>query len=365
MDVHGPRPLVILLTPGIGGPHAWARRLQQQLSERDVILLVRSREPVSVGDHDVRTFERARDLGRLVREIGPATYMPNWLWNTYPVLSRLRDRGMDLHVIAHCRSDDDHSYYRPLIRNSEYFDAAFSVSEVCASRLREYLPTKREKIYYVPTFVPRALAPPKRRQKGPLRVLYLGRIEEEHKRVGDLIHISALLTNARVDFTLTVAGDGSRLSELVHNLGEVRHIGRVRLIGPIQPADVSAVIEQHDVILQTSEVEGLSNSLLEAMAAGLVPVATPVGDTSRVIADGWNGLCFQPGDVVAAANALASLADDRQLLGTMGHRAWERTWEFSWDSVGPRLRNALCAVESQSFERAAEHRAITPKNSTP
>ena len=139
-------------------------------------------------------------------------------------------------------------------------------------------------------------------------------------------------------------------------LGALRHLGRVRLIGAVPPTDVTHVLADHHVLLQTSEVEGLSNSLLEAMAAGVVPVATPAGDTASLVAHDRNGLLFPPGDIAAAAAALQRLDADRDLMFLYGRRAWERTIDFAWESVEPRLRAALSDVEANgASSRAGRH----------
>jgi glycosyltransferase involved in cell wall biosynthesis len=336
------RPLIVLLTPGIGGPHAWARRLQEHLDDREVILLVRGLTDESPG---VRGFSRTRDLARIIRGLGDVTVMPNWLWNTYPLFSLLRKRGHDLRVIAHCSSDDD-GYYLPLAQIAKHIDAVFSVSTRSVGRLRDLLPDKARRIYYVPTFIRRLSEfAPSRADSGPLKIIYLGRIENFQKRVSDLIPIAGELLATGVDFEMTIAGDGARVHELVKALGSLRHLGRIRFIGPIDPADVGHVLADQHVIVQPSDVEGLSNSLLEAMAAGVVPVATPVGDTLNVVADDWNGFLFAPGDVSGAAHAIQRLAKDRRLVWTFGERARLETARFSWESVGPRLRAALDAVE--------------------
>ncbi len=340
------RPLIILLTPGLGGPHAWARRLQARLTERPVLLVVRGLDPAERTER-VLGFERTRELAALLREVGPATVFPNWLWNTYPALARLRARGHDLRVIAHCRSDDARSYYEPLARNLAHIDAIFSVSQRCHGRLQHLFPQESPRLYHVPTFVSRLDAPRAQGCRGPLRILYLGRVEDEHKRVSDLLPIASMLLDRAIDFELTIAGDGSHVSAVVSELGNLRHLGRVRLIGPVAACDVPDLLQTHDVMLQTSEVEGLSNSLLEGMAGGLVPVATSVGDTAAVVTHGHSGMLFEPGDVSAAVAALELLAADRDLRDLYGRRAWARTAEFSWEAIAPRLRVALTEVEDR------------------
>lgn len=340
------RPLVILLTPGMGGPHSWAQRVQQRLTERRVILAVRGL-PEDDETADCRTFSRTRDLGSLMREIGPALVMPNWLWNTYPTLGLLRARGLDLRIIASCRSDDAYSYYDPIARVQPVLDAIFSVSDRCSLALRARLPNLASRIFDVPTFIDRAPSPAPSRYAtdSPLNVLYLGRLERVHKRAHDLVPLASALVDAGVPVQITVAGDGAYGSELLTRLAQVDPPGTVRLIGPIRSAAVPVVLASQQIFVQLSEVEGLSNALLEAMAAGVVPVATPVGGTAQVVRHGVSGFLFPIGDVSRAAHLIAALHDDRSMLSRVAFQAWAATSAHDWQTVGPHLRAALDRVE--------------------
>jgi glycosyltransferase involved in cell wall biosynthesis len=81
-----------------------------------------------------------------------------------------------------------------------------------------------------------------------------------------------------------------------------------------------------------SRSEGSSGALLEAMACGLAPVATPVGSATSVIADGA-GETVRQEDLVAAVARLA--ADRRALLG-MRRRAQAVARGYTWTGVAGR-----------------------------
>lgn len=74
--------------------------------------------------------------------------------------------------------------------------------------------------------------------------------------------------------------------------------------------DTAGAIAACNIYAQTSRTEGLSMSLLEAMMAGLAPVATDVGDTSDAVRHGRSGLLVQPDDLPALVDALESLISD-------------------------------------------------------
>ncbi len=110
-----------------------------------------------------------------------------------------------------------------------------------------------------------------------------------------------------------------RLLEQAQRLGIA---SRVRLTGFI--ADVPRLLAQTALSVLPSLSEGLSNTLLESMAAAAPVVATRVGGAIEAISDGEHGRLVAPGDEPALAGAMAGLLADPQLARRLGARARER-----------------------------------------
>jgi len=79
-----------------------------------------------------------------------------------------------------------------------------------------------------------------------------------------------------------------------------------------------------DVMVLPSYSEGLPYALLEAMAAGVPVIATPVGAIPDVASDGTHGFLVPPRDGKAIAEALAILAGDREKLSWMSRACRRR-----------------------------------------
>jgi glycosyltransferase involved in cell wall biosynthesis len=89
--------------------------------------------------------------------------------------------------------------------------------------------------------------------------------------------------------------------------------------------DAPALAAACDVfVLPSTKREGLSRSLIEAMAYGVVPVVTDCGGSTEVVADGVSGIVVPVCDVAALAAALKRLHDDPGLRHRMGEAARER-----------------------------------------
>jgi len=90
---------------------------------------------------------------------------------------------------------------------------------------------------------------------------------------------------------------------------------------------VPGMLNAMDVFVLPSLNEGMSNTLLEAMACGLPVLATNVGGTPEIIEDKINGGLFAPGDFEWLANKLQLLASDPSLIHQLGTAARNRAIE--------------------------------------
>ena len=84
------------------------------------------------------------------------------------------------------------------------------------------------------------------------------------------------------------------------------------------------LLSQADILVLPSYAEGLPYALLEGMAAGAVPVATPVGAIPDVMTDGVHGLLVPLRDAGAITAAVARLVQDRSLLARMSAASRKR-----------------------------------------
>lgn len=98
--------------------------------------------------------------------------------------------------------------------------------------------------------------------------------------------------------------------------------------------DVAALLPHVDVFALPSQAEGISNTLLEAMACGCAPVATEVGGNPELVGDGVNGLLVPAQDAGALAAALARLVDEPLLRQRLAGASLARARaEFSLDGM--------------------------------
>ncbi len=162
----------------------------------------------------------------------------------------------------------------------------------------------------------------RRRELGlPPDAILLGCIArlEPAKDHATLLQALALLRERRPELYLVIVGDGTRreaLERMAHELG----IGdRVRFTG--FRTDSAEWIRSIDLSVLSSRKEGLSNTIIESMAAGKAVVATDVGGNGEVIREGDTGYLVPPGDPAALAAALGRAtrsSDHLEQLGAAG-----------------------------------------------
>jgi L-malate glycosyltransferase len=143
------------------------------------------------------------------------------------------------------------------------------------------------------------------------------------------------------------AGEGPEREYLAGRIAKLGLTGRVLLLG--HRLDVPGILNRASAACLCSSAEGLSNALMEAMAARLPIVATRVGGNPELVHDGDNGLLVPAGDSDALAGALRTLlsapAEARE-MGLRGRRRVESdlTMERMAQGHGALYRRALGAA---------------------
>ncbi|MEP3855821.1 MAG: TIGR03088 family PEP-CTERM/XrtA system glycosyltransferase [Porticoccus sp.] len=179
------------------------------------------------------------------------------------------------------------------------------------------------------------LAPPGLLPENAVVVGTVGRLAEVKNQQLLIEAVGYLYTKRpilRGTLRLVLVGDGPLKPQLVERVKQLGLSDVVWFSG--DRSDVPALMQLMDIFILPSLAEGISNTLLEAMASGLPVIATSVGGNVELVEEGVNGRLVPVNNVVAMADALAELVDDPTLRQSMGEKglALVRT-TFNWEKT--------------------------------
>jgi glycosyltransferase involved in cell wall biosynthesis len=167
---------------------------------------------------------------------------------------------------------------------------------------------------------------PPLRMPGPGEPVRIGIIANLRavKGVDLLIEAAAQLSAEFPAAHFEVAGEGEERQELEARIAAHNLQGRFVLRGGI--SEIPSFLRWLHIAVLCSHAEGMSNALLEYMAAGRAVVATAVGAAPELIEDEQHGLLVCPGDAEALAAAIARLLHEPGLAEHLGRAARARIW---------------------------------------
>lgn len=135
------------------------------------------------------------------------------------------------------------------------------------------------------------------------------RMHEPVYDLDTLIAGVAPIMRRRPDTRLVIAGDGSLRAAHERLAARLLPAGRWQFIGLQTPAALAGWLARADVYLSAARSDSTSLSLLEAMAAGAVPVVTDIEGNREWVAEGDGARLFTPGDASALAGAVERVLD--------------------------------------------------------
>lgn len=279
---------------------------------------------------DGRTGTRAGRrlaIDRAIRRVGASVVVPSDMADAFEAVAMRKSSGQEPRLV--CTLNAFHPDYLALLEAyAPIIDRSYAVSKLTERALRELCGIAPERIDYVPTGVPTRRKPHIGRTTGPIRIGFLARLIPD-KRPLDLIPFSRALTERGVDHVIDVFGKGELGAALASTLDEPLR-SRIRIHPPIPTEQLyEDIFPNLDVAISFSAAEGNPNSLLEAMANGVVPVCADYASRAEegLMRDGETALVFDIGDTSRAAGHVTSLANDPVLLQRLGRRAQQEIEE--------------------------------------
>ncbi len=172
-----------------------------------------------------------------------------------------------------------------------------------------------------------------RREFGAAPHVVVARNLEPIYGLATALQAMALLRRKYPAATMTVAGSGPQLAELLAQAATLGLSDAVHFPGRIDHADMPSLYARADCALNPSTVDNMPNSVLEAFASGVPLVSTNVGGVPDIVADGVSGLLVPPGDAEAMVAAMMRVLGDRELERRLTEAGATQVQAYSWPQV--------------------------------
>lgn len=156
-----------------------------------------------------------------------------------------------------------------------------------------------------------------------------------------LVHVREQFAGA----CLTVAGSGPELERLQALVTKLGLNGAVRFTGRVENANMPQLYAQADCVVNSSTVDNMPISLLEAFASGVPVVSTDAGGIPDMLTHGVSGLLVPVGDAPATAREVCRVLADRALAAALTAAARAEAEKYAW----PRVK----ALWLDAYRRAA------------
>ncbi|MFN2474766.1 MAG: glycosyltransferase, partial [Chthoniobacterales bacterium] len=241
--------------------------------------------------------------------------------------------GIEYSLTAH--ANDIFAPREFVVSLEKVFDEASSivtVSDFSVAQLRERFPLNSAKVHRVYNGIDVDAFPQSRLSSEPPLLLSVGRLIEK-KGFADLIRACAILQRQGRDFRCEIIGEGPLHQVLATQIKEAELAGYVELVGPRSQLEIASRLRVATlfVLACTTDAEGgmdnLPTVIMEAMAAGLPVISTPIAGVPEMVEARVTGDLVPPGDSRALAAAIEHLLEDRETAARFGNAARARAAE--------------------------------------
>ena len=161
----------------------------------------------------------------------------------------------------------------------------------------------------------------------------------EKNAVGDIIKALKFLPD---NVELKILGTGPLESKLKLEAGSYNLEARVEFLGYISHYDISKYLHRADIFIRPSLSEGMGNSFIEAMAAGLPVIATSVGGIPDFLKDRETGLFCRVNDPKSIADKVMEYINNSELTSRVVENAKKMVQEkYDWDLIAEEMKEKI------------------------
>ncbi len=182
-------------------------------------------------------------------------------------------------------------------------------------------------VVQIPNAIDLNLIPKKSTKRFENQIIFAGRLSKE-KGIDILLETAVELPD---NYHLLIAGSGP-MEESVQNLAHEKT--NVHFLGYQSKQNVLSLIRGSDLLVQPSLEEGISSTILEAMACGTCILGSDIAGISEIVENNKNGLLVEPNNSEKLLNEILYLLPKRERRLRMVKEGLEIVKKYDWNEVG-------------------------------
>ena len=157
-----------------------------------------------------------------------------------------------------------------------------------------------------------------------------------------MIRIAKKLENDIHLIILATEPEEQKINDLIKTLKNIHYLGYTK------KEETLSLIQASDILIQPSLKEGISSTLLEAMACKTAIIASSVGGNSELVENEVNGILVEPQDDDSFVEQITSLLNNEQLRKSFVENALKTVKKYDWNQVGNLYLSIYESIPSQS-----------------
>ena len=181
--------------------------------------------------------------------------------------------------------------------------------------------------YYIPNAIEIDSLPLDINQKYEKQIIFVGRLSKE-KGIESLIRLSEILPK---NIHLVIIGSGPLENEIKQTAKDHSNID---FLGYLPKNKVIPLIRGSFALIQPSLAEGISTTMLEAMACRIPIIASNVGGNKELIINNENGFLVNPESINEINKKIIELSENKILVKNFGQKSSELVKNFEWSNIG-------------------------------
>lgn len=171
------------------------------------------------------------------------------------------------------------------------------------------------------------------RERKPLRPIFLSnRNFEAHYQVGDVLRAFQIIQTVLPEAQLLIAGYGSEEATL-KNLAVELNLKNTTFLGRIENAEMPKLYDRADIYLNSSIVDNMPLSIIEAFSCGLPVVSTDAGGIAYICEHRETALLVEKDDYKALAQEVIRLLANNELAQKIIAKARQNCVKYSWENA--------------------------------